>query len=126
MSSASEGAESTAPPENTPTPESAPPAGNTSMAAITHILALFTWLIGPLVVLLVSDDEFVKANARAAINWQIWLTIYSVIAGVLILVGIGLLLLPLLGLLDLVFVVIAAVKASNGEVWSYPLTIDLL
>jgi hypothetical protein len=96
------------------------------MAAITHILALFTWLIGPLVVLLVSDDEFVKANARAAINWQIWLTIYSVIAGVLILVGIGLLLLPLLGLIDLVFVVIAAVKASNGEVWSYPLTIDLL
>jgi len=100
--------------------------GNTSMAAITHILALFTWLIGPLVVLLVTDDEFVKANARAAINWQIWLTIYSIIAGILILVGIGILLLPLLGLLDLVFIVIAAVKAADGEVWSYPLTIDLL
>jgi hypothetical protein len=96
------------------------------MAAITHILALFTWLIGPLVVLLVTDDEFVKANARAAINWQIWLTIYSIIAGILILVGIGILLLPLLGLLDLVFIVIAAVKAADGEVWSYPLTIDLL
>lgn len=123
MSSASEGAERT---ENAPATESGPPAGNTSMAAITHLLALFTWLIGPLVVLLVSDDEFVKANARTAINWQIWLTIYSVIAGVLILVGIGLLLLPLLGLIDLVFVVIAAVKASNGDVWSYPLTIDLL
>ncbi|EMA57278.1 DUF4870 domain-containing protein [Halorubrum lipolyticum] len=100
--------------------------GNTSMAAITHILALFTWLIGPLVVLLVTDDEFVKSNARKAINWQIWLTIYSIIAGILILVGIGILLLPLLGLIDLVFVVIAAVKAADGEVWSYPLTIDLL
>ncbi len=77
-------------------------------------------------VLLVTDDEFVKANARTAINWQIWITIYSVVAGILILVGIGILLLPLLGLLDLVFVVIAAVKAADGEVWSYPLTIDLL
>ncbi|WP_321169385.1 DUF4870 domain-containing protein [Halorubrum sp. CSM-61] len=83
-------------------------------------------MIGPLVVLLVTDDEFVKANARTAINWQIWITIYSVVAGILILVGIGILLLPLLGLLDLVFVVIAAVKAADGEVWSYPLTIDLL
>jgi len=26
----------------------------------------------------------------------------------------------------MVFIVIAAVKAAEGEVWSYPLTIDLL
>ncbi|MFW5917435.1 MAG: DUF4870 domain-containing protein [Halorubrum sp.] len=103
-----------------------PASGNTSMAAITHVLALFTWLIGPLVVLLVTDDEFVKENARNAINWQIWITVYSIIAGILILVGIGILLLPILGLLDLVFIVIAAVKAADGEAWSYPLTIDLL
>jgi len=96
------------------------------LAAITHILALFTWLIGPLVVFLVTDDEFVKANARAAINWQIWF--YDLLdrrwcsdhrrdrdlAA------------PLLGLLNMVFIVIAAVKAAEGEVWSYPLTIDLL
>lgn len=108
--------------------------GNTSMAAITHILALFTWVIGPLVVLLVTDDEFVKANARKAINWQIWLTIYSIVGGLFVLVtaviGIGLLIAPILfsvlGLIDLVFIVIAAVKAADGEVWSYPLTIDLL
>jgi len=92
---------------------------NTTLAAITHILALFTWLIGPLVVFLVTDDEFVKANARAAINWQIWFTIYSIVAGVLIIVGIGILLPPLLGLLNMVFIVIAAVKAAEGEVWSY-------
>ncbi|MDZ5810884.1 DUF4870 domain-containing protein [Halorubrum sp. AD140] len=111
------------------TPETADAAttdGNTSMAAITHLLALFTWVIGPLVVLLVTDDEFVKANARTAINWQIWLTIYSLVAVVLILVGIGLLILPLLGLIDTVFVIVAAVKAADGETWSYPLTIDIL
>ncbi|VTT85682.1 hypothetical protein DM2_564 [Halorubrum sp. DM2] len=39
---------------------------------------------------------------------------------------IGFLILPVLGLLDRVFVVIAAVKAFEGEAWSYPLTIDLL
>ncbi|MUW13831.1 DUF4870 domain-containing protein [Halorubrum sp. CBA1125] len=100
--------------------------GNTTMAAITHILALFTWLIGPLVVLFVTEDEFVKENARNAINWQIWLTIYSLVAAVLVFVAIGVFLFLLLGVLDTIFVIVAAVKASDGTAWSYPLTIDLL
>lgn len=101
-------------------------SGDTTMAAITHLLALFTWLIGPLVVLFVTDDEFVKENARNAINWQISLTIYSIVSSLLILLGIGLLLIAVLGLLDLIFIVVATVKASDGEAWSYPITIDLL
>ena len=99
---------------------------NTTMAALTHVLALFTWVVGPLVVYVVIDDAFVKENARNAINWQIWFTVYSLIALVLVLVGIGLLALPVLGIVDTVFIVIAAVKASDGEAWSYPLTIDVL
>ncbi|WP_434521726.1 DUF4870 domain-containing protein [Halorubrum sp. AS12] len=102
------------------------PDGDTTMAAITHILALFTWVVGPLVVYVVTDDAFVKENARNAINWQIWLTVYSLIALALVFLFVGFLALPVLGLLDTVFVVIAAVKAADGEAWSYPLTIDLL
>ncbi|WP_080508294.1 DUF4870 domain-containing protein [Haloparvum sedimenti] len=101
-------------------------ADDTSLAAITHILALFTWVIGPVIVLVVSEDEFVRENARNAINWQIFMTIYSIIGLVLTLLVVGVFVMLLVGLLDLIFCVVAAVKANDGEAWSYPLTLDLV
>lgn len=99
---------------------------DTTLAVVTHILAYFTWVIGPLVVLLAADDAFSRNNARAALNWQISLTIYFLVSLVLVLVLVGILFLLVLGLLDLIFVILAAVKASKGEVWEYPVTIPFL
>lgn len=96
------------------------------MAALTHVLGLFTWIVGPLVILLVSGDEFVKENARNALNWQIFMTIYTLVGLVLLIVAIGALILFVIGFLDLIFCIVAAVKASEGEAWTYPLTIDLV
>jgi len=112
------------------TPSTAAPAastsGNTTMAAITHVLALFTWVLGPLVVYFVTDDAFVKENARNALNWQLTFTIYIVVSVILTFVVIGIVGLILFPILDLVFIIVAAVKASDGEAWSYPITLDLL
>lgn len=99
---------------------------DTTVAAITHLLGLFTWVLGPLLVYIVADDPFVKENAANATNWQIILAVYLVVSGMLVIVLVGLILLPLVAILDLAFCLIAAVKASNGETWSYPLTPDLL
>ena len=99
---------------------------NTGLAALTHILALFTWIWGPLIVLLVSKDEFVKQNARNAMNWQIFLTIYSVISIFLMLLIIGFLTFVVVFILDIVFCIVAAIKASDGQAWKYPLTADLV
>jgi len=52
--------------------------------------------------------------------------IYGTVAGMLALVAIGFVLIPVILLLNFVFCVIAAVKASNGETWSYPITYNLL
>ncbi|MFP9060269.1 DUF4870 domain-containing protein [Natrialbaceae archaeon A-chndr2] len=100
--------------------------GDTTFAAITHILALLTWVIGPLIVYLVTEDQFVKENARNALNWQIMFTIYMTVSAVLLLVLIGFVLILILPLLDLVFCIIAAIKASEGEAWTYPATPDIL
>lgn len=97
-----------------------------TMAILAHILALMTGFIAPLVIYFVSDEGFGKRNAANATNWQISFTIYMFIAGMLSIVLIGLLLIPVLLLLDLVFCILAAVKASNGETYQYPITIDLL
>ena len=60
------------------------------------------------------------------INFQISYTIYAAIAGALCFVLIGLLILPVIFILWIVFMVIAAVKTGNGEEYRYPATIRLL
>jgi len=102
------------------------PGSSTGLAAATHILALFTGLLGPILIYAVTDDPFVKENAAKATDWQIMLIIYSFISGLLVLLIVGIFFLLALLVLDLVFIAIAAIKAVNGEAWSYPITPELL
>lgn len=96
------------------------------LAVIVHILGLFFWFLGPLVVLLVSKSNYVKKNARAALNWQLSRIVYSLISIVLIIIFVGLFMLVALSIANVVFCIIAAVKAGEGTSWRYPLTIRFL
>ncbi|ELY84678.1 zinc ribbon domain-containing protein [Natrinema altunense] len=95
---------------------------DTTMAAITHVLAIFTWAIGPLIVLIATDDPFVEENARNALNWQIAFTVYMLVSFILVFAVVGIVPVLLLPFVDLAFCAIAAVKAADGESWSYPAT----
>ena len=59
-------------------------------------------------------------------NFQISMTIYLFLAGILLFVVVGLFLFPVLVIVDIVFVVIAAVKANQGELYRYPLSIRFI
>lgn len=96
---------------------------NKSLAVINHILGIFTGFIGPLIIFLLAKDKFSKDSAKAALNWQISLIIYSLISAVLVFVIIGILLIVVLWILNIVFPVIAALRANEGKVWKYPLSI---
>jgi uncharacterized protein len=48
------------------------------------------------------------------------------VSGILVIVGIGLLLLIALGIAYVVLVVIASVRANNGQFFRYPLTIRFI
>lgn len=102
--------------------------GDTTLAALAHASALVAAFFGPLLFLLLADedDELVQENAKNALNFQIVLFIATVIAVLLVFVFVGILLLPLLGVIDVIFVVIGTVKASNGEIYAYPLTPDIV
>jgi uncharacterized protein len=52
--------------------------------------------------------------------------IYAVISGVLTLLLIGFVLLFAVAAIGIIFPILAAVKASKGEYYTYPLTIRLL
>ena len=91
--------------------------------------------VGPLIVYLVKKDAhpFVADQGREALNFNLSVLIYSVVGVIatfiLVFILIGLLLIPVLiamGIAWLVFVIIAAVKANQGETYRYPLTIRMV
>lgn len=98
----------------------------TRNATIVHLVGMVTWLVGPLVAYLLTDDEFVRENARNAFNWQVFVAIYTIVSMALVVVLVGFLLLPIVALLHVVFCVVAAVKAHEGTAWRYPLSRPIL
>lgn len=100
---------------------------DTTLPVLTHILGLFTGFLGPLVVFFISaDDDNAKAHAKAALNWQISLVIYSIVSIILIFIVVGFVLLIVLSVLNLVFSIMAAIRASKNELYNYPMTIKFL
>ena len=96
---------------------------------LSHLSALFgVGIILPLVVYLAmrKESEYVANNAREALNFHISVFIYCLCCIPLVFILIGLPLLILIGLGALVFAVIAAIKASDGACYRYPLTLRLV
>jgi uncharacterized Tic20 family protein len=85
-------------------------------------------ILGPLIVWLAkrSDSPEIDENGKEALNFQISMLIYNVIAGVLCLVLIGFILLAILHILNLVLVIIASIQTSEGKFYRYPMTIRLI
>ena len=101
-------------------------SNNKSMMALAHILGLLTGFIGPLILYVSTQEPEVKRHARLALNWQISLLIYLLVSFVLVFLLVGIILIPIIFLMDLVFCIMAAVKANEGVAWKYPLTIQLI
>ena len=91
-------------------------------------------LIGSFVVYLTGRGEsgYVEDHAREAVNFQISLLIYTIIAGVLFVMTFGLAIIILIPLaigmwfLRLIAGIIACIAASKGEYYRYPLCIRLV
>ncbi len=107
-----------------------PPMSNNNylLAALPHIGALLGLglIILPLVMLFAASDEFVRANAREALNFHITIFIYFIISLILCLVVIGIVLVIALVIFMFVASIIATVKASQGQMYRYPMTIRMI
>lgn len=104
------------------------PTSNDRIAAIlTHIGGIFFSFIPALIVYLaVSDNPWLKENARNALNFQLTMIIAWIASFILAIVLIGFLFMWLIGIVIFVLSIVAAVKANQGEAWPYPMTIALI
>lgn len=95
---------------------------------LCHLSALVLGVIGPLIVWMIKKDEMpeVEQHGKEAVNFQISIIIYMVVSGFLTIVFIGIFMLPLIVIFNLAMVIVAGVKANNGEFYRYPATIRFL
>ncbi len=98
------------------------------LSALSGFVTGLGFIVGPLIVWLIKKDEFpfVNENGKESVNFQISMLIYAIVAGLLCFACIGFVLLPAVAIVDLVFLIIASMKANNGEHYRYPLTIRFI
>lgn len=98
------------------------------LSALTGFFSVIGWFLGPFLVWQIKKARFpaIAHHGRAALNFQLSVLLYALIATLLIIVAIGVPLLFLLGFFNLVCVILAAVKANQGEPWTYPLALRFL
>jgi uncharacterized Tic20 family protein len=85
-------------------------------------------LIGPLIIMLVAGDQrpYAKAHAIEALNFHITVLIGVVISIVLIFVIIGFFTLFAVIIAGIVFTIMAAIQAGQGEGYRYPINIRMV
>lgn len=105
-------------------------------ALVGYFVIPFGSIIAPLVIWLVKKDQsqFVGDQAKEALNFQISLMIYAIVGTIigliLMLVIVGLFILialwSALYIGGIVLTVVAAIKANEGQIYRYPLTLRLV
>jgi Uncharacterized protein conserved in bacteria len=117
------------------TPEQRQMAMFLHLSQLANVLLFPLGIVAPIIIWQTQKEKMpaLDAHGKMVVNFMISMTIYLVIGSILTFIlmflVIGFLLIPVLavlGLLGIIFPIIGGVKANNGELWEYPLTIKFL
>ena len=114
--------------------DTTPSSDEKTMAMVCHLLGLvgyvipFGNIVAPLVLWQMKKEgsAYIDYHGKEAVNFQIALTVYIFIAALSIMVLIGFVLAPLVGIAGLILMVMAAIKAKDGENYRYPFIFRVL
>ncbi len=98
------------------------------LSQLVNILFFPIGIVAPIVLWQTQKDKMpaLDAHGKMVTNWMISMTIYMIVSIVLMFVLIGFLTILAVAVMGIVFPIIGGIKANNGELWSYPLTIKFL
>jgi uncharacterized Tic20 family protein len=82
-------------------------------------------IILPIILWQTQKDKMpgIDAHGKMVVNWAISSTIYALASVILMFVLVGFLTILAVAVMGIVFPIIGAIKANNGELWEYPMTI---
>jgi uncharacterized protein len=98
------------------------------LSAFAGFFFPFGGVIGPLICWLTKRDEssWVNENGKAALNFQLSMLLYMILVIPLCFILIGIPIIIFLGVLKVICIIIASVKAPKGELFRYPLVIPFI
>lgn len=128
------------PPEPEPTPftppATTPPPMDAAFSSEEKLLALLCHLIpllgagfiGPLVIWLIKKDQsaYIDHHAKEALNFQLTLLIAILVCFLLTFVVIGVILAPVVGIIALIWSIMACIAANDGKWYRYPVSIRFI
>lgn len=105
-----------------------PNSDDKNIATITHLGGIVFSFIPALIVWLLKKDEneYITGQSKEALNFQITILLAQFIAGILVWLLIGIVLIPIIWLFNVVLCIIAAISTSKGEAYRYPFTLRLI
>jgi uncharacterized Tic20 family protein len=121
-----------------PDPDDAPYADRSKTARewgmLLHLSLFFGHLIplggivSPVVIWQTKKAEIpeLDEHGKNAVNWVLSFLLYAALSAVLCFAFIGFVLLPIVLAMNVVFPIVAAVRANEGRAWRYPLAIRFL
>lgn len=85
-------------------------------------------IIVPIVIWQVKKDQMpeLDAHGKEVVNFMISETIYLLVAAVLCLAIVGIFLIIPLAIVGIVFPIVGGIKAHEGILWRYPMTIRFI
>jgi uncharacterized Tic20 family protein len=97
-------------------------------STLIHLGGILFGFLAPLIGYLVLKDRgpFIREHTRVALNFQITMGIAGIIGAILWVVLVGYLVSAAVGIVVVVFSILAAVAANKGEYYKYPLTIEFI
>lgn len=97
------------------------------LCAVSHLgIFLGIPIIAPLIVMVVSEDEFVKEQAKQALVFQVGLALMGIIGALTFIFIVGIFIAIAAVVMGLVFPIIATIRNMDGISYSYPITGGLL
>ena len=86
----------------------------------SFLVPLFIWLTKK------DESEVIAEHAKASLNFQISMTIYTIMAGFAIFLLIGIPFLVIIPIVNLICVVLATIEVGKGKLFNYPLSITFV
>lgn len=99
-----------------------------NLATITHLGGTVFSVFPALIVWILKKDDsaYVGEQAKEALNFQITVLMAQFIAGILMFILIGFIMVPIIWLANIILCIVAAIATSKGGTYRYPLTVRLI